>query len=86
MLHKRLKARTCAPLTLLRSWYSTYSGTANAKELIKGFGSWAKFRKAVCETFSFYTLANFGVEMHRAIMTFDYSEADVLVEKIYQIH
>ena len=75
------KARTCDPANFITALGIPLIGTANAKELIKGFGSWAKFRKAVCETFSFYTLANFGVEMHRAIMTFDYSEADVLVEK-----
>jgi DNA ligase (NAD+) len=55
-------------------------GTTAAKELTKYFDSWNAFIKAVNTDFNFYTLPNFGVEMHSSIINFDYSEACLLAD------
>ena len=60
-------------------------GTATAKELSKEFKTWAEFRNAVSEGFKFYSLAGFGIEMHHAILYFDYAEADILAGEYLNI-
>ena len=60
-------------------------GTATAKELLKEFKTWAEFRNAVSESFKFYSLAGFGIEMHHAILYFDYAEADILAGEYLNI-
>jgi DNA ligase (NAD+) len=60
-------------------------GTATAKELLKEFKTWAEFRNAVSESFKFYSLAGFGIEMHHAILSFDYAEADILAGEYLNI-
>ena len=60
-------------------------GTATAKELLKEFTTWADFRNAVSESFKFYSLAGFGIEMHHAILYFDYAEADILAGEYLNI-
>ena len=60
-------------------------GTATAKELLKEFKTWADFRNAVSESFKFYSLAGFGIEMHHAILYFDYAEADILAGEYLNI-
>jgi DNA ligase (NAD+) len=51
-------------------------GTAVAKELNKTFMGWSDFRLAVEESFAFYTLDTFGIEKHRSLLLFDYTEFD----------
>ena len=51
-------------------------GTAVAKELNKTFMGWSDFRLAVKESFAFYTLDTFGIEKHRSLLLFDYTEFD----------
>ena len=51
-----------------------------SKELGKVFNSWEEFREAVKTGYKFYDLPNFGLEKHKAIMTFDYNEADRLAK------
>ena len=50
-------------------------GTKASKDLACRFKSWAEFIKAISTNFKFYELPNFGIEMHNAIMGFDYAEA-----------
>lgn len=56
-------------------------GTTAAKELTKYFDSWNVFIEAVNTDFNFYTLPNFGVEMHSSIINFNYSEACLLADR-----
>lgn len=55
-------------------------GSTVSKELAKVFNSWDEFRQAVKDGYKFYDLPNFGLEKHRAIMDFDYDEADRLAK------
>ena len=55
-------------------------GTTAAKELTKVFKTWEEFINAVDNKFAFYTLSNFGSEMHNSIIKFNYSEARLLAE------
>lgn len=55
-------------------------GTTAAKELTKYFDTWNRFMEAVNTGFNFYTLPNFGVEMHSSIINFNYSEACLLAD------
>lgn len=53
-------------------------GTRAAKDLQKEFLAWSNFIEAVETNFKFYSLPNFGIEMHNSIMKFDYTEAIML--------
>ena len=55
-------------------------GSTISKELAKVFNSWDEFRQAVKDGYEFYNLPNFGLEKHKAIMNFDYDEADKLAK------
>ena len=55
-------------------------GTTASKELAKHFGSWNNFIEAVENRYAFYELPNFGVEMHRNLINFNYAEAKLLAE------
>lgn len=55
-------------------------GSTVSKELAKVFNSWDEFRQAVKDGYKFYDLPNFGLEKHKAIMNFDYDEADRLAK------
>ena len=55
-------------------------GLSASKELCKYFDTYQQFREAIDSNYQFFTLPNFGIEMHRAIMNFDYSEADAMVQ------
>lgn len=56
-------------------------GSSASKELSKCFSSWESFRDAVDGGFKFYNIDGFGLEMHNAIVNFDYELADSIVEK-----
>ena len=53
-------------------------GTTASKELAKYFETWEKFFEAATGGFDFYTLPNFGSEMHNSIVCFNYAEASLL--------
>ena len=55
-------------------------GTTASKELAKHFTTYAAFREAIKKNYHFFELPNFGLEKHRAIMNFNYNEADELVK------
>lgn len=54
-------------------------GTVAAKDLKNYFGSWEEFYNAIQNNFKFFTLPNFGLELHKAIINFNYTEALELV-------
>ena len=55
-------------------------GSTASKELAKHFKTWEKFVEAVEDGFAFYTLPNFGSEMHNSIVEFNYAEARLLAD------
>ena len=55
-------------------------GSTASKELAKYFKTWEKFVEAAEGGFAFYTLPNFGSEMHNSIVEFNYAEARLLVD------
>lgn len=60
-------------------------GTTASKQLAKTFGTWHEFINAVNGNFKFYLLDNFGIEMSRAILSFNYQEACSIAEKFLVI-
>ena len=55
-------------------------GSTASKELAKHFETWEQFVVAAESGFAFYSLPNFGGEMHRSIVDFNYAEARLLAE------
>lgn len=60
-------------------------GAVAAKDLKNYFGSWEEFYNATQNNFKFFTLPNFGLELHKAIINFNYTEALELVDKYISI-
>ena len=56
-------------------------GIATSKILAEEFKTYKEFREAIKNGFKFWDKENFGLETHNAIINFDYSEADELVNK-----
>ena len=56
-------------------------GITASKSLAKDFNTYSDFRAAIQNGFKFWNKENFGLEMHNAIIGFDYTEADELVNK-----
>ena len=56
-------------------------GITASKSLAKDFNTYSDFRSAIQNGFKFWNKENFGFEMHNAIIGFDYTEADELVNK-----
>lgn len=50
-------------------------GSKVAKDLASHFGTWNKFMEAVDNKYEFYQLQNFGIEMYKAILGYNYTEA-----------
>lgn len=55
-------------------------GSTASKELAKHFETWEKFVEAAEGGFAFYTLPNFGGEMHNSLVSFNYAEAKLLAD------
>ena len=55
-------------------------GSSASKELCKHFSTYQQFREAIDNNYQFFMLPNFGIEMHKAIMNFDYGEADAMIQ------
>lgn len=55
-------------------------GPKVAKEISIKFPSWADFFNSVNEKFNYSTLPNFGYEMSKSILNFDYSQANYIAE------
>lgn len=55
-------------------------GSTASKELVKHFKTWEDFVVAVDGKYPFYQLSNFGGEMHRNLIDFDYTEAKYIAD------
>ena len=60
-------------------------GSSASKELAKCFSSWEEFRCAIDDGFKFYNIDGFGLEMHNAIVNFDYELADSIFLKYLKV-
>ena len=74
-------ARKCPLYAYLSAWSIPLIGKTYALQLAIGFITYEEFRKAMREGFDFTQLEKFGPERHEAIINFDYSEADSLIER-----
>ena len=56
-------------------------GITASKSLAKDFNTYSDFKDAIQNGYKFWNKEGFGFEMHNAIIGFDYTEADELVNK-----
>jgi DNA ligase (NAD+) len=54
-------------------------GVSASKELVRHFKNYAALRIAMENDFKFYELPNFGMEMHKALYNYDWTEADAMI-------
>ena len=83
---KILDAIETARHTTVEKYLSAISipliGKTYARQLAEEFASYESFQHAIIiEAFDFTTLDGFGPAMHDAIVNFDYTEADMMVER-----
>ena len=82
---KVLDAIETARHTTLEKYLSAISipliGKTYARELALTFGDYESFREEIINYFDFESLEGFGPAMHDAIVNFDYTEADMMVER-----
>ena len=83
---KILDAIELARHTTLEKYLSAISipliGKTYARQLTEEFASYESFQHAIMiEAFDFTTLNGFGPAMHDAIVNFDYTEANMMVER-----
>ena len=82
---KILDAIETARHTTLEKYLSAISipliGKTYARELALTFGDYMSFREEIINYFDFESLEGFGPAMHDAIVNFDYTEADMMVER-----
>ena len=71
----------CEPDKFIAALGIPLVGTTVSKEIIKHFKTYENFRNSVDANFDFTTIKGFGPEIHKAIISFDYAEADNIVEK-----
>ena len=70
----------CDPAHFISSLGIPLIGITASKELIKYFETYQKLRDAVENKFEFYTLPNFGIEMHKSLHDFNWDEADFIIQ------
>ena len=75
MLNAIEASKNCELSAFISSLGIPLIGTTASKELTKIFNTWEDFINAVESGYHFWTIPNFGTEMHTAIITFDYTEA-----------
>ena len=68
-------SRTCDLAAFITAIGIPLIGSTAAKELTKVFPTWEEFAAAAESDYKFWTIPNFGAEMHNAIIKFDYTEA-----------
>lgn len=61
-------------------------GSTVSKDLEKTFSTWAEFINAINSDFKFYSLPNFGGEMHKSLIKFNYDEAIEMVDKYIEFN
>ena len=71
----------CEPDKFIAALGIPLVGATVSKEIIKHFKTYENFRNSIDANFDFTTIKGFGPEIHKAIVNFDYTEADNIVEK-----
>ena len=61
-------------------------GSTASKDLAKHFKTWDDFVAAAESNYPFYQLPNFGGEMHRNLVKFDYTEAKYIADHFIQFY
>lgn len=77
--------RTCTLRAAISAAGIPRIGTTVSKSLASIFGSYQDFRDAVDNKFDFSELEGFGYEMNKAILSFDFTENDYIVNNYLQI-
>ncbi len=54
-----------------------------SKLIINKFNTWDSFRKAVDNNYEFYNIQGIGIEIHNSILSFDYSEFDIIANLLH---
>lgn len=75
------ESRKCTLEAVIASLGIPLVGRTIAKDLAKRFKTYDAFRRAINDGYNFYNLDNYGIETHKALSTFDYSEMDEIVDK-----
>ena len=70
----------CEPYQLLSAISVPLVGLNTAKDIIKHFGSWESFIKAVNGGYKFYDIPNIGIAIHDSLSNFDYCEACLIAD------
>lgn len=74
------ESRKCTLEAVIASLGIPLVGRTIAKDLTKRFKTYDAFRRAINDGYNFYNLDNYGIETHKALSTFDYSEMDEIVK------
>lgn len=72
------QARNCTLAAFISSIGIPLVGTSVAKDLAQRFNTYEDFRAAVRNNYSFSSLPTFGHEKEKAILNFNYVEADII--------
>lgn len=72
------QAKNCTLAAFISSIGIPLIGVSVAKDLAKVFDSYEDFRKATNDKYDFSSIPGFGEEKQKAILNFNYSEADIL--------
>lgn len=73
-------ARNCELEAFISALGIPLIGTSISKELVKVFPDWNSFIEAVETDYHFWSIPNFGMEMHSSIKKFDYTEAKIIYD------
>lgn len=74
------ESRKCTLEAVIASLGIPLVGRTIAKDLAKRFKTYDAFRKVINDGYNFYNLDNYGIETHKALSTFDYSEMDEIAK------
>lgn len=81
LLNAIYAARTTTLEAYIGAWGIPLIGRTYSRKLADSFLDYWEFRAAVNRGYDFTTLDGFGPEKHDAIMSFDYTEMDSLIER-----
>ena len=73
-------ARNCELEAFISALGIPLIGTSVSKELVKVFPDWNSFIEAAETDYHFWSIPNFGMEMHSSITKFDYTEAKTIYD------
>jgi DNA ligase (NAD+) len=76
------KGKDCELWQFISSLGIPLIGSTYAKEIAKREETWFNFREAMYTNFDFSSWNGFGYEMNNALYNFDYTEADMIYNKI----